>query len=112
MLYRRKIYQIESSLYETFTHFFHTYLLPNQLTHGAQLIGRWVNEQQTEIMAMWAYAAVDAAIRASDLHKEAQAYRKTLPSLFLTSKEEFFISTGDYGKSTQTVAASGFIVNE
>ncbi len=105
MLYRRKIYQIESSMYETFTHFFHTYLLPNQLTHGAEFIGRWVNEQQTEIMAMWAYAdkghyeAVDAAIRASDLHTEAQTYRKTLPSLFLTSKEEFLTSTGNCGQS-------------
>jgi len=92
-------------MYETFTHFFHTYLLPNQLTHGAELIGRWVNEQQTEIMAMWAYAdrghyeTVDAAIRASNLHIEAQTYRKTLPPLFLTSNEEFFTSTGDYRQS-------------
>lgn len=96
---------IEPTMYETFTHFFHTYLLPNQLTHGAEFIGRWVNEQQTEIMAMWAYVdrghyeAVDAAIRASDLHTEAQDYRKTLPSLFLTSKEEFFTSAGMYGQS-------------
>jgi 8-oxo-dGTP diphosphatase len=102
MLYRRKTYTIEPSMYKTFTNFFHTYLLPNQLTHGAELVGRWVNEEKTEIMALWAYTdrthyeAVDAAIRASDLHVEAQTYRKTLPPLFLTGKEDFLSSTGYY----------------
>ena len=105
-------------MYKTFTHFFHTYLLPNQLTYGAQLIGRWVNEGQTEIMAMWAYdnrtqyEEIQASIRASDLHVEAQTYRKTLPSLFISSSEDFFTSTGDYGQAKQIVAVSGFIVNE
>lgn len=53
-------------------------------------------------MAMWKYAdrayyeAIDAAIRDSELHVEAQTFRKTLPPLFLSSNEEFFISTGDY----------------
>ena len=55
MLYRRKTYKIEPPMYETFTQLFHTYLLPNQLTHGAQLVGRWVNEELTEIMALWLY---------------------------------------------------------
>ena len=118
MLYRRKTYKINPEMYKTFTHFFHAYLLPNQLTHGAQLVGRWVNEEQTEIMAMWAYdnraqyETVEASIRASDLHVEAQTYRKTLPSLFISSTEDFFTSTGDYGQAKQIVAVSGFIVNE
>ena len=118
MLYRRKTYKINPKMYKTFTHFFHTYLLPNQLTYGARLIGRWVNEEQTEIMAMWAYdnrahyETVEASIRASDLHVEAQTYRKTLPSLFISTTENFFTSTGDYGQAKQIVAVSGFIVNE
>ena len=118
MLYRRKTYTIEPAMYETFTHFFHTYLLPNQLTHGAQLVGRWVNEEQTEIMAMWSYdnrahyETVDAGIRASEMHAEAQNYRKSLAPLFISSNEEFFTSTGDYGQSKQIVAVSGYIVNE
>ncbi|HJF30466.1 MAG TPA: NUDIX domain-containing protein [Sporosarcina psychrophila] len=118
MLYRRKTYTIEPSMYETFTHLFHTYLLPNQLTHGAQLVGRWVNEEQTEIMAMWSYdnrvhyETVDAGIRASEMHVEAQNYRKSLTPLFISSNEDFFTSTGDYGQSKQIVAVSGCIVNE
>ena len=118
MLYRRKTYTIEPAMYETFTHFFHTYLLPNQLTHGAQLVGRWVNEERTEIMAMWSYdnrahyETVDAGIHASEMHAEAQNYRKSLAPLFISSNEDFFTSTGDYGQSKQIVAVSGYIVNE
>lgn len=102
MLYRRKQYTIHPEMYDTFNHFFHTYLLPNQLTHGAKLIGRWVNDNKTEILAIWAYQnhadyeRVDAAIRASDLHVTAQNYRKTLPPLFVTSSEDFMESTGDH----------------
>lgn len=102
MLYRRKQYTINPEMYDTFNHFFHTYLLPNQLAHGAKLIGRWVNENKTELLAVWAYQdradyeRVDAAIRASELHVTAQKFRKTLPPLFVTSSEDFMESTGDY----------------
>ena len=105
-------------MYDTFNHFFHTFLLPNQLTHGASLVGCWINESRTEIMAMWAYRdradfeRVDAAIRESELHQTAQNYRKTLPSLFETSSEDFMESTGNYSTSPYIVAVSGFIQNE
>jgi len=109
MLYRRKQYTINPEMYDTFNHFFHTYLLPNQLTHGAKLIGRWGNESKTEILAIWAYQdradyeRVDAAIRASDLHVTAQNYRKTLPPLFVTSSEGFMESTGNYSISNENL---------
>lgn len=118
MLFRRKMYTIKPEMLETFNHFFHTYLLPNQLTHGATLIGRWVNTDKTEIMAMWGYRdmadfeRVDQAIRASELHETAQAYRKTLPALFETSSEDFMEWTGDYSTPRYVVAVSGFIQNE
>jgi 8-oxo-dGTP diphosphatase len=118
MFYRRKQYKIQPEMYDTFNHFFHTYLLPNQLTHGASLVGRWVNESKTEILAMWAYQnrahfeRVDAAIRESEHHKTAQSFRKTLPPLFETSSEDFMESTGDYSSSRYVVAVSGFIQNE
>lgn len=118
MLYRRKIYTIDPYVYDQFTHFFHTYLLPNQLTFGAKLIGRWVNENKTEIMALWGYKdkahyeEVESHIRASELHKEAQEFRKTLPPLFLDSSQDFFTSTGHYESSKTIVSVSGYITNE
>lgn len=118
MLFRRKMYTIKPEMLETFNHFFHTYLLPNQLTHGARLIGRWVNLDKTEIMAMWGYRdredfeRVDQAIRASELHETAQNFRKTLPPLFETSSEDFMEWTGDYSTPRYVVAVSAFIQNE
>lgn len=105
MYYRRKTYTIKPEMYDVFNHFFHTYLLPNQRTHGATLIGRWVNDSKTEIMAMWAYQnqdayeRVDIAIRNSELHETAQNFRKTLPPLFISSSEDFLESTGNYTTS-------------
>ncbi len=100
MLYCRKTYTIEPAMYEMFTHYFHAYLLPNQLTHGAQLVGRWVNEEQTEIMAMWSYdnrahyETVDIGIQASEMHAEARNYRKSLATLCISSNEEFLLLQG------------------
>ena len=118
MMYRRKTYKIEPEVYDAFNHFFHTYLLPNQLTHGASFVGRWTNESKTEIMAMWAYKdqadyeRVEAAIRQSEMHKTAQNFRKTLPALFITSSEDFMQATGNYESSRFIVAVSSFIENE
>lgn len=118
MLYRRKTYEIDPAVYEVFTNFFHTYLLPNQLTHGAKLLGRWVNEEKTEIMALWAYRdrehyeEVEQGIRASEMHQQAQETRKSLPRLFITSNETFFTPTGNYESSKHSVSVSGYIVND
>lgn len=117
MQYRRKTYTIKPEMYDTFNHFFHTYLLPNQMTCGARLVGRWVNETKSEIMAIWAYRdradfeRVDAAIRQSELHQTAQSFRKNLPPLFEKSSEDFMESTGDYATPSYVVAVTGFIQN-
>lgn len=52
IIYRKKTYKIQSENLAVFNNFFHKYLLPNQLKHGSKLIGRWVNEKQTEITAI------------------------------------------------------------
>jgi 8-oxo-dGTP diphosphatase len=55
MIYRRRTYRVRPEQVEPFTAFFLEYLLPNQLKHGAELIGRWLNQERTEITAVWAY---------------------------------------------------------
>ncbi len=106
---------------ETFNHFFHTYLYPNQLKHGAKLIGRWVNESQTEITAMWEYESVEhyhsieKDIQQSELHRAAQEKRKENGHLFLECHEEFLSSTsekGTYFPPKHIVTVSGYITNE
>jgi 8-oxo-dGTP diphosphatase len=72
MIYRRKTYKIIPEQLEPFNDFFHDYLLPNQLKHGARLIGRWTTETRDEITALWAYNSyaeyerIEAAVRADD----------------------------------------------
>ena len=59
MIYRRKTYKIKPEKLNEFNEFFHTYLYPNQTTHGAKLVGRWVNEAKDEIVAIWEYESIE-----------------------------------------------------
>ncbi|MFQ3546240.1 NUDIX domain-containing protein [Halobacillus rhizosphaerae] len=118
MIYRRKTYTIDPNSFEAFTQFFHEYLLPNQLGHGARLIGRYVTLDHKEIMALWEYdsfgdyEAITNKIRQSELHEKAQKRRKELGDLFIESKEDFLESTGEYHFTKHIVSVSAFITNE
>ncbi|MFS0783038.1 NUDIX hydrolase [Bacillus sp. 1P06AnD] len=119
MFYRRKTYKVLPHNVERFNAFFHQNLLPNQLGHGAVLIGRWVNEEKTEIMAMWEYKDkgqyewIEAQIGSSDAHITAQEERRrNAEPLFEGSSEEFWTSTGQYHSPRHIVSVSGYILNE
>jgi hypothetical protein len=58
MFYRRKFYTVKSDFVEEFNAHFNNTNFPNQLKHGARLVGRWMkdNEDGTfEIFAIWEY---------------------------------------------------------
>ncbi|MET3289375.1 UNVERIFIED_CONTAM: 8-oxo-dGTP diphosphatase [Brevibacillus sp. OAP136] len=121
MIFRRKTYKIKPELAGRFHDFFHTYLYPNQVKHGAKLVGRWVNEAQDEVVAIWEYRdkahyeAIEHAIRNSALHQEAQQKRHELPDLYVEAKQDFLLSTaasGSYQAPQHTIAVSGYITNE
>ncbi|MEQ6389343.1 NIPSNAP family protein [Bacillaceae bacterium S4-13-58] len=103
MIYRRKTYRIIPEKLEVFNEFFHTFLYPNQMKHGAKLIGRWVNENKTEITAIWEYESmeqyesIEKQIRSSELHQKAKERRKELGELFLESSQDFLTSTAKTG---------------
>ncbi|QQZ09844.1 NIPSNAP family protein [Heyndrickxia vini] len=99
MIYRRKTYKIKPEKLNDFNQFFHRYLYPNQLNHGAKLIGRWVNEAEDEITAIWEYEskeqyeAIEQGIRGSELHEKAQQRRRELGNLYIESRQDFLTST-------------------
>ncbi|MFI8575415.1 NIPSNAP family protein [Rossellomorea aquimaris] len=66
MFYRRKFYLVKKEFVETFNdHFKHTNL-PNQLKHGARLVGRWMkdhDEETVEIFAIWEYDSRDDYVK-------------------------------------------------
>lgn len=77
MIYRRKIYIVDSSFVEEFNALFNDILLPSQLKYGARLIGRWhleVNENTSEIFALWEYDSfeqyeeIEIKIKADEEH--------------------------------------------
>lgn len=121
MIYRRKTYKINSEKLDDFNHFFHQYLYPNQIKHGAKLIGRWVNESKDEILAIWEYRniehyeSIESKIRNSELHHIAKEKRKELGDLYIESNQDFLSSTaypGTYHPPKHIIAVSGYITNE
>ncbi|MBM7619238.1 ADP-ribose pyrophosphatase YjhB (NUDIX family) [Bacillus tianshenii] len=118
MIYRRKTYKIIPEKLEEFTAFFHEYLYPNQITNGAKLVGRWVTEDKSEVVAIWEYLnqehyeSIEKAIRSSELHRRAQARRKELGEVFVTSSQDFMHATGTYHPPRHIVAVSALITND
>ena len=58
MFYRRKFYLVRNDFIEEFNKHFNETNLPNQLSNGSRLIGRWMtahDELTTEIFAIWEY---------------------------------------------------------
>jgi hypothetical protein len=58
LFYRRKFYIVKNDFVEPFNKLFTEINMPNQLKHGARLIGRWMlphDGATTEIFAIWEY---------------------------------------------------------
>ncbi len=102
MVYRVRTYEIMPEKLNDFNHFFHEFLLPNQLHFGSKLLGRWINQESTKITAIWEYRDIEQyyhiedQIKKTDLHKTAQTVKKSLEPLFISTKQEFWTMTGEY----------------
>lgn len=79
MFYRRKFYIVKSDFVEIFNSHFNKTNLPNQLKHGARLVGRWMkpnDDETTEIFAIWEYDSyedyekIEARVRSDEPHNE------------------------------------------
>jgi hypothetical protein len=98
MIYRMRIYTGVSANVAAFNDLFATLLLPNQLKHGARLVGRWQTEGD-KIVAVWEYASredydrIEEAVRRDALAKKAQRRLARLPKLYETMEETFMVST-------------------
>ncbi len=77
MFYRRKAYLVRKDFVEIFNAHFNNTNLPNQVKHGARLIGRWMkpnNDDTVEIFAIWeydsheAYLEIESNVRSDEAH--------------------------------------------
>lgn len=98
MLYRIRRYRAVPENLPAFHAFFHAYLLPVQLRHGARLVGRWETNEQ-EVIAIWeyddeaAYQRIKEGVAADPDAAVAQQVRTTLGPLFTEKHESFATST-------------------
>jgi ADP-ribose pyrophosphatase YjhB (NUDIX family) len=117
MIVRRKRYRIRPERADAFNEFFHAYLFPNQRKHGARLLGRWMSEDRTEIMALWEYASLDAyraieeRVRGDAMHALAQTRRKELGELYEDGMQDFLVPTGRYAPPRHIVSVAGYVTN-
>ncbi|WP_246017656.1 NIPSNAP family protein [Mesobacillus subterraneus] len=121
MIYRIKTYKIKPERLEDFNFFFHSYLYPNQMKHGAKLVGRWASESKEEVLAMWEYRSMDdyeqieKHIRNSELHNAAKEKLIELGDFILDSHQDFMTSTAPYPSSyhppKHIMSVSGYITN-
>lgn len=66
MFYRRKFYIIKNEFVDVFNQHFNENNLPNQIKHGATLVGRWMipnDEDTTEVFAIWEYDSYDEYVK-------------------------------------------------
>ncbi|WP_236333081.1 NIPSNAP family protein [Paenibacillus auburnensis] len=77
MFYRRKIYIVKNEFVDIFNMHFNQNNLPNQMKHGARLVGRWMvptTAMTTEIFAVWEYESyekykeIEGKVRADSDH--------------------------------------------
>ncbi len=98
MIYRMRIYQVVRENLDLFNGFFAEHLLPTQLRHGAQLVGRWSTDDD-RVVAIWKYDSgnhyerIQKLVALDPATGRAQAARATLPPLFTTMTETFMTST-------------------
>ena len=58
MFYRKKYYIVHNDFVSVFNKHFNETNLPNQISHGSRLVGRWmkkIDDATTEIFAIWEY---------------------------------------------------------
>ncbi|WP_079504387.1 NIPSNAP family protein [Mesobacillus jeotgali] len=120
MFYRRKFYIVKNDFIEPFNKLFNEINMPNQLKHGARLIGRWMvpkDEETTEVFAIWeydsyeAYLEIEKGVRSDTEHlKRIQTWYEShggkenvKKENFLEVRNEQLISTVKEDKKTSNL---------
>lgn len=77
MFYRRKFYIVKNEFLDVFNAHFNENNLPNQLKHGAQLMGRWMSpndDKTTEVFAIWKYDSYEDYLKIENNVRNDEAH--------------------------------------
>lgn len=61
MFFRARRYIVAEGKADAFTAFFLQRMLPIEERYGGRLVGRWQTEDESEVLALWAYQSREAA---------------------------------------------------
>lgn len=100
MFFRARRYIVAEGKADAFTAFFLQRLLPIEERYGGRLVGRWQTEDESEVLALWAYQSRESAeqcaklIRDDPAMREATSFRERyLDPLYLEEAESELLST-------------------
>ncbi|WP_405096914.1 cytoplasmic protein [Oceanobacillus sp. FSL H7-0719] len=86
LVYRRKFYIVKNDFVDVFNNHFNESNLPNQLKHGARLIGRWMipnSEDTTERFAIWEYDSYEDYVKIESNVRSDEAHVKRVQEWYL-----------------------------
>jgi hypothetical protein len=100
MFFRARRYIVAEGKADAFTAFFLQRLLPVEERYGGRLVGRWQTEDESEVLALWAYQSQEAASQCAKAVSEDPAWREAtsfreryLDPLYLEEAESDLYST-------------------
>lgn len=118
MFYRRETYRVRPEKLHELNEFFHKYVLSNQVKNGAKLIGRWVTEENDEVVVMWEYPSfeeylkIEERVLKDDMYKLAEEQLRKIGPLYVDFSQDFLKPAGIYHSQKQSVTVCGYITND
>lgn len=108
MIYKRITYRIIPDMLDEINHFFRTRIYPEKIKHRAKLTGRWVNDNQDEILEIWEYENEEHYLQVS---QHVGSIRE-LEKLHVGFSEENLTSMPSYHTPKHIVSVCGYMTNE
>ncbi|WP_449537382.1 NUDIX domain-containing protein [Ferdinandcohnia sp. Marseille-Q9671] len=115
MFFKRITYQILPEKTYDCTKFLNTFVIPIGIRNGAKLVGQWITESNSEIIAIWEYPNYDEYIniekRMNKDKKNQKEKMEEMRSLILDYTEDYLSPTGTFDSPKHSVSVSGYITN-
>lgn len=107
----RKTYHICPDHYDQFIDFFYTFLVPDQLKHGAECIGIWENDGRNQFMSMWSYPTKEVYETIEELVQQNINHQKVNSTYVEKVDVDTWISTS-FPLPKHYVSVTGYITNQ
>ncbi|TDL98260.1 NUDIX domain-containing protein [Macrococcus brunensis] len=117
------MYQVKTEVkiipdgFEAVNDFFHDHVFRSYIELGARLVGRWVDEDYTQITEIWDFQDREHYQQFFNLRKETSHYKNSRlqkianDKWIISKKETHMMPTGNYFQPQHSVSASVYVQN-